>query len=57
MQKIDELKKKKQELKSFEDKNETKKRYILEKLQIIEKTRIDNQYKNNEVKNQNNLYF
>ena len=49
LQKIEELKKVKQELKSIEEKNETKRKYLMEKVRVIERTRNENQSKNNDV--------
>ena len=57
MQKIEESKQIRQELKSNEEKNETKRKYLLEKNRVIEKTRNENQSKNAEVIDYINIIF
>lgn len=49
LERIEELKSEKKELKSIEDRNETKKKYLMEKMRILEKNKMENQNKNTEV--------
>lgn len=49
LERIEELKLEKKELKTIEDRNDTKKKYLMEKMRVLEKNKMENQNKNSEV--------